>query len=129
MIQTAQETVEVPQLQFIDEVVNVLDVEQQQLPKAPPVQCIDKAVDVLVVRFVQVTRSHAMERTAETTQLQVAEVSEVSVIDRPCAVLPVKFQELFRQVAEPVMQQTVERTMKVLQLLPPVQNATDCVAR
>ena len=66
---TAQETVKAPQLQFVDKGVNVPDVEQQQIPKAQTirnemefsqVQYIDKVV--LVVRFVQVTWRHAVEK-------------------------------------------------------------------
>ena len=75
---TAQETVKAPQLQFVDKGVNVPDVEQQQIPKAQTirnemefsqVQYIDKVVPV--VRFVQVTWRHAVEKTAEITLLPI----------------------------------------------------------
>ena len=67
-------------LQFVDKVVNILVVVKQQIPKVQTIRntmeisqvlCIENVVDVLVVRAVQATRRHALEKMI--TLLQIAE--------------------------------------------------------
>merc|ERR1712012_1319198 len=74
MVQTVQKTVEVPQLQFIDKVVDIPVVAQRQIPmvqtvqktiEIPQLQYVDKVVDVPEVQVV--------EKTVEIPQLQIVE--------------------------------------------------------
>merc|ERR1719284_1005822 len=82
MVQTVQKTVEVPQLQFIDKVVDIPVVAQRQIPmvqtvqktiEIPQLQYVDKVVDVPVVQVVQVPQVQVVEKTVEIPQLQIVE--------------------------------------------------------
>merc|ERR1711916_74501 len=76
-VQTVQKTVEVPQLQFIDKVVDIPVEAQRQIPmvqtvqktiEIPQLQYIDKVVDVPVVQVVQVPQVQVVEKTVEIPQ-------------------------------------------------------------
>merc|ERR1711945_20320 len=72
----------VPQVQFIDKVVDIPVVAQRQIPmvqtvqktiEIPQLQYVDKVVDVPVVQVVQVPQVQVVEKTVEIPQLQIVE--------------------------------------------------------
>merc|ERR1712196_350581 len=82
MVQTVQRPVEVPQIQYVDEVVEVPVTKQRQVPmvqtvqrpvEVPQVQIIDEVVDVPVTKQRHVPQVQTVEKVVEIPQLQVVE--------------------------------------------------------
>ena len=87
-IQAVQQTVEVPQVQYIDNAVDVPVVVQRQVPsietvqktvEVPQTQHIDKVADVPVARPRQTLKIPKVQRTVETPRIQFME----KVVDVP----------------------------------------------
>merc|ERR1712135_84199 len=77
----------VPQLQFIDKVVDIPVVAQRQIPmvqtvqktiEIPQLQYVDKVVDVPVVQVVQVPQVQIVEKTVEIPEIQMVQGTQTS---------------------------------------------------
>ena len=94
MVQTVQKTIEISQLQDIDEVDDVpavLMVEQvpyvhvvAKTPEIPQLQITDKVIDVRAVSAIQAPRVRVVKKTVETPQLQIVkrtiEIPEIRMV-------------------------------------------------
>ena len=121
-----QKSIEISQLQYCEEVIDVpvvLGVQASQsqavekTTEIPQFQVADKVVDVPVVSVMQVPRVCAVKKTAETPQLQVADVPVVFVVQAPLVQVRVvkktvedsRFQ-IVEKTAEAPQTQTIQVT-------------------
>merc|ERR1719424_2630510 len=121
MVQTVQKTVKVPQVQIVDEVVDVPVVKHRQVPmvqkvqrtvEVPRIQVVEKVVDVPVVKQVEVPHIQTIEKVVEIPQIQTVEkIVEVPQVTQGAGgQRRVTLQgETVRQVAPAQVQEVVER--------------------